>query len=94
MRKRRGSVIFEFWEVALIIGLIAFACAWVGPSSAEEKPQYGGILTFAVAADPPTFDHHRETTFTVMHPIAPHYSLLLKFDPENYPKIVGDLVES
>ena len=30
----------------------------------------------------------------MIHPISPHYSLLLKFDPENYPKIIGDLAES
>jgi len=61
---------------------------------AEEKPQYGGTLTYAVGQAPPSFDAHRESTYAVIHPIAPHYSLLLKFDPKTYPKIVGDLAES
>ena len=30
----------------------------------------------------------------MIHPVSPHYSLLLKFDPDNYPKVVGDLAES
>jgi len=30
----------------------------------------------------------------VIHPVSPHYSTLLKFDPDNYPKVVGDLAES
>ena len=30
----------------------------------------------------------------MIHPIAPHYSTLLRFDPHNYPKIVGDVAES
>src|SRR5574342_1046501 len=60
----------------------------------SERPQPGGELTFAVGAEPPSFDGHRETTFAMIHPVAPHYSLLLKFDADNYPKIVGDLAES
>ena len=35
-----------------------------------------------------------ETTFGMLHPVAPHYSTLLRFDPQNYPKIVGDVAES
>ena len=63
-------------------------------SAAGEKPQYGGILNFAVEVDPPSYDAHREQTYNMVHPTAPHYSLLVKFDPENYPKIIGDLAES
>ena len=40
------------------------------------------------------FDGHRETTFAMLHPVAPHYSTLLRFDPQNYPKIIGDVAES
>ena len=29
----------------------------------------------------------------MIHPIAPHYSTLLRFDPHNYPKIIGDVAE-
>ncbi len=94
MEKSEGGKIFRIMVAGLVISLVTLSCTWVGTSLAAESPQRGGILTYAVATDPPTFDHHRETTFTVMHPIAPHYSLLLKFDPENYPKIVGDLAES
>jgi peptide/nickel transport system substrate-binding protein len=61
---------------------------------AAETPRSGGTLTFAVGAKPPSYDGHRETTFAVIHPVAPHYSTLLRFDPENYPKIVGDVAES
>ena len=60
----------------------------------EEKPQHGGILIFAVGGEPPTYDGHRESTFGLIHPISPHYSLLLKFDEDQYPKVIGDLAES
>jgi peptide/nickel transport system substrate-binding protein len=60
----------------------------------KENPRAGGELVFAVGGTPPSFDGHRETTFAMLHPIAPHYSTLLRFDPQNYPKIVGDVAES
>ncbi len=56
-----------------------------------EKPQTGGTLTFIVNAEPPSFDGHRETTFALLHPIAPHYSLLYKFDPNDLTKVVPDV---
>ncbi|MBW8058485.1 MAG: ABC transporter substrate-binding protein, partial [candidate division NC10 bacterium] len=61
---------------------------------AAEKPKYGGNLTFAVPKDPPSFDGHRENTFALIHPVAPHYSTLLKFDQWKYPKVVGDVAKS
>ncbi len=56
-----------------------------------EKPQTGGTLTFIVNAEPPSFDGHRETTFALLHPIAPHYSLLYKFDPNDLTKVIPDV---
>jgi peptide/nickel transport system substrate-binding protein len=38
--------------------------------------------SLAVSKTPPSFDGHRETTFAMIHPIAPHYSTLLRFDPK------------
>jgi peptide/nickel transport system substrate-binding protein len=60
----------------------------------SETPRRGGELIYVVSAEPPSFDGHKETTFAVIHPVSPHYSTLLKFDPDNYPKVVGDLAES
>ncbi|HUC98049.1 MAG TPA: ABC transporter substrate-binding protein, partial [Candidatus Polarisedimenticolaceae bacterium] len=62
-------------------------------SPAAQQPRSGGELVFAVGELPPSFDGHRETTFGMLHPVAPHYSTLLRFDPQNYPKIVGDVAE-
>jgi peptide/nickel transport system substrate-binding protein len=59
-----------------------------------EQPQRGGELSFVVSAEPPSFDGHRETTFAMLHPTAPHYSLLIKFNPEKYPEVMPDLAES
>ena len=81
-------------SMGLIVTFILFWFSGGVGLAAEEKPQYGGTLTYAVGQAPPSFDAHRESSYAVIHPIAPHYSLLLKFDPKNYPKVVGDLAES
>ncbi|MGA2957890.1 MAG: ABC transporter substrate-binding protein [Thermodesulfobacteriota bacterium] len=79
---------------SLILFFLLLFCVSVGFAAVEEKPQHGGILIFAVGGEPPTYDGHRESTFGLIHPISPHYSLLLKFDEDRYPKVVGDLAES
>jgi peptide/nickel transport system substrate-binding protein len=61
---------------------------------AEPVPKRGGVLDFAVDAEPPNFDCHANVSFATLHPIAPHYSTLLKFDTANYPQVEGDLAES
>jgi peptide/nickel transport system substrate-binding protein len=61
---------------------------------ATETPRHGGILTFVVAAEPPSFDGHREPTFTLIHPLAPFYSTLIRVNPANPSSptdFVGDL---
>lgn len=54
----------------------------------------GGTLEFAVTVEPTSYDCTSATSFAFLHPIAPHYSTLLKFDAANYPQIVGDLAQS
>jgi peptide/nickel transport system substrate-binding protein len=76
----------------LLIGALALG-AFSYPTTAQQ-PRRGGVLNFVVSAEPPSFDAHRETTFALIHPIRPHYNLLVKFDPQNYPKVVPDLAES
>ncbi len=49
-----------------------------------------------VPSEPPSYDGHQEETFGLIHPIAPHYSTLLRVDPSDKTgtKPVGDLAES
>ena len=70
---------------------------WLAQSAAaQETPRSGGELTFVVPAEPPSFDAHREESFALIHPAAPHYNTLLRVDPDDPTgtKIVGDLAES
>ena len=71
------------------------ASLWLGTGLAfAETPKKGGTLNFGVVAEPPNYDCHGSTTFALVHPIAPHYSLLVKFDGKEYPKVIPDLAES
>src|SRR2546428_5315852 len=78
----------------LMAGRVAMALA--GPGGAQDTPRFGGELIVAVPAEMPSYDAHRESTFGIVHPMAPHYSTLLRVDPmdRSGSKVVGDLAES
>src|SRR2546427_4430731 len=82
-------------ELRIVAVLVTGLLFWLlsAPLGAQ-LPRTGGTLTFIVSAEPPSFDAHREVTFALIHPARPHYNLLVKFDPLNYPKVVPDLAES
>jgi peptide/nickel transport system substrate-binding protein len=66
-----------------------------GAAAMADTPKRGGILNFAVVAEPPTTDCHATTTFAMVHPVAPQYSTLLMFTgPHDNIKIEGDLAQS
>ncbi|MBI3024164.1 MAG: ABC transporter substrate-binding protein [Candidatus Tectomicrobia bacterium] len=70
-------------RTALVFGLAA-ALALAGFSAtADAAPKKGGILKYIIPAEPPSYDGHRETTFGLIHPIAPFYSLLIRVNPDN-----------
>ena len=69
----------KFWKAA--IGAVAGA-TMAGAAVADE-PKTGGILNFVVASKMPSYDGHVETTFGVIHPLAPLYSLLIRVNPNN-----------
>jgi peptide/nickel transport system substrate-binding protein len=86
------------WDRMIWVATLALALALgtISPAPAQEKPRYGGELVFAVPAEPPSYDGHREETFALIHPMAPHYNTLLRVDPNDRlgTKVVGDLAES
>jgi len=59
----------------------------------DGPPAAGGELTFIVNAEPPSFDGHRETSFAMLHWTAPHYSTLVRLDPDKLPTVVPDVAE-
>src|SRR5271165_4900587 len=68
---------------AALLGAVLVAGSAL-PSAAAATPKHGGILTYMFPADaPPSFDAHRETTYALVHTIAPFYSVLIRLDPSN-----------
>ena len=76
--------------IAACVAALAFGAG----AAAAQTPKKGGTLNFSVVAEPPNYDCHGSTTFALVHPVAPHYSLLVKFDGKDYPKVLPDLAES
>jgi peptide/nickel transport system substrate-binding protein len=72
--------------IAFLVTPVAFAKA--------ETPKRGGILNFAVTAEPPNYDCHASQTFALLHPVSPMFSYLVKYDSSQNGKIVGDLAKS
>lgn len=77
------------------LGLAGLAALMLGavPSLAQE-PKRGGTLVYAVLGDPPTIDCHAATSFASMHYLSPHYSLLIKIDPNDPSKVAPDVAQS
>ena len=72
------SALFAVW-------LGAFIAAGRGPGSQcrRDDPKHGGTLTYMIPADaPPSLDAHRETTYAMVHAVAPFYSVLIRVNPE------------
>lgn len=79
---------------ARLVSVLALAGGLSGPAGAAEEPRKGGTLVFAVIGDPPTIDCHAASSFATMHYVSPHYSLLVKLDPVDTTRVVGDLAQS
>jgi peptide/nickel transport system substrate-binding protein len=86
----RGGIMVKRGTAALAL---AAALLWTATAPAQE-PRRGGELVYAVVGSPPTTDCHAGTSFAVLHYISPHYSQLVRFDPEDFAKVKGDLAES
>jgi peptide/nickel transport system substrate-binding protein len=78
------------------VAALVLVIAGRGGAGAQEQPRYGGELILVVPAEPPSYDGHREGTFAMVHPVAPHYNTLLRVDPTDRTgtKVIGDLAES
>jgi peptide/nickel transport system substrate-binding protein len=78
----------------MLAALALLPSAHAADGDAASTPKRGGTLVFAVESEPANYDCHANVSFAFLHPVAPHYSMLLKFDAANYPAIKGDLAES
>jgi peptide/nickel transport system substrate-binding protein len=79
---------------ALALTLIVILAGSGAMAEEAAAPKHGGTLEFAVTVEPNNYDCDENTSFAFLHPVAPHYSTLLKFDAPDYPRIIGDLAQS
>lgn len=87
-------IVSKIVAIILATAVVLFTLSRAADADRPLEPRRGGILEFAVEGEPANYDCHGNSSFAFLHPIAPLYSTLLKFDPANYPDIVGDLAES
>ena len=80
----------RFKALCALAAGVAMAIGASGQAAAE-TPKHGGILKYVVPDEPPSFDGHIETTFALIHPVRPFYSVLIKVNPEN-PSSTTDFV--
>ena len=75
----------KYARFAFALAMGAGVALGAGGSAKAEmmKPKHGGILNFIVAAEAPSYDGHKETTFAMVHPTRPWYSLLIRVNPNN-----------
>jgi peptide/nickel transport system substrate-binding protein len=74
---------------SLLLG--ASLAAGGATTASAETPVKGGVMQFVVGSKIPSYDAHQETTFGMIHPIRPFYSLLIRVNP-NDPQSTGDFV--
>lgn len=84
---------YEARGVVTAAGLM-ISVLFSGAAAAAETPKRGGILNFAVTAEPPNYDCHASQTFALLHPVSPHYSYLVTFDAAKGNAVAGDLAKS
>lgn len=73
----------KFPLIKIAIGTAAAAAltfSAVGGALAQKR---GGELNFVVGSKIPSYDGHVETTFGMIHPMRPFYSLLIRVNPDN-----------
>ncbi len=68
------------WSSRLAVGGAILGMAMAAPALAQKR---GGELNFVVGSKIPSYDGHVETTFGMIHPIRPFYSLLIRVNPDN-----------
>lgn len=82
---------YPIWRLSVPLSLAVLAVVGTSLPTNAQTPKRGGVLKFVVPDEPPSFDGHRETTFALIHPIAPFYSKLIRVNPNN-PASADDFV--
>jgi peptide/nickel transport system substrate-binding protein len=72
---------------------VALAATLAASGAAQDKPRYGGVLTWFDYGDPGRLDVHAESPLVVQQATAGIWSGLVHYDPDDPSKIAPDLAE-
>ena len=85
----------SFARIVLIATAAALTASVASAQTPSPAPKRGGsVIVGYESGDPASFDCHATTGLNILTFVAPHYSLLLRYDVNAYPKVEGDLAES
>lgn len=80
--------------LALVLAA-ASAPAWSQAAEGGKPAVRGGTVVVPIhVGEPPTYDCHATNSPAAMWRVAPHYSTLLRIDPDRFPQVTGDLAKS
>jgi peptide/nickel transport system substrate-binding protein len=80
-----------------VLALVFLLIPFMGTGTAAQPVRGGDFVYVIPASGFPSMDAHRETTYAVIHPLAPYYSVLVRINPDNpmsTSDYVGDVAES
>jgi peptide/nickel transport system substrate-binding protein len=77
-----------------ILSIMALIVLVEHAAKADDAPKRGGGITLTIGPDPNSLDCHAGTSIASLAYLAPHYSTLLRYDPDAYPGVIGDVAES
>ena len=81
-------------KTILAVGVSSALALTAGTAANAMSPKKGGVMNFVVGSKIPSYDGHAETTFGMIHPIRPFYSLLIRINPDNpQSRLIAQAVE-
>ncbi len=77
----------------MLVAVLGLGVLYGASALAEDKPRYGGVLTWFDYGDPGRLDVHAESPLVVQQATAGIWSGLVQWDPDDPTKIAPDLAE-
>lgn len=83
------------WPLVASLGALGLMTGALAQPAKPATPVRGGTVVLPIhVGEPASYDCHATNSPAVMWRVAPHYSTLLKIDPDHFPEVVGDLARS
>ena len=85
-------------KMSIALPVVALALATAAQAQAPDAgktPVRGGTVVIPIhVGEPPTYDCHATNSPAAMWRVSPHYSTLIRIDPDRFPQVTSDLAKS